>query len=134
MEVGGAGCKWWSAGAAKKQVGQSRLQVSAVMVPAGAEPVAGISCDAELQVTGGRSQQAEEAGGGAAGSPGRRRRRRKQLAEQVAAEAYAGGRWQVERRSGEGADGTELVAGISFGGARSGCKEPVEVGGAVERS
>ena len=28
MEVGGAGCKWWGAGAAKKQVGQSLWQVS----------------------------------------------------------------------------------------------------------
>ena len=58
MEVGGAGCKWWSAGAAKKQVGQSLWQVSderwqlrsrwsraGCEEAGGAEPVARISCD-----------------------------------------------------------------------------------------
>ena len=52
----------------------------------------------------------------------------------------------VERRSGEEASGAEPVnvsderwqlqveVGVAGGRSRSGCKEPVEVGGAVERS
>jgi hypothetical protein len=98
VEVGGAGCRW-SAGAAKKQVGQSLLQVTAVTVlgrdrkmVAVAGASGGWRCSQSQ-----RSQEAEPVAGG-----GRRCR------------------WQLERRSGEEAGGPEAVAGFSCDGARSG--------------
>ena len=53
MEVGGAGGRW-NANAAKKQVGQSRLQVSAVMVLGGGRKTAAKKGDDPGQLSSGR--------------------------------------------------------------------------------
>jgi hypothetical protein len=108
VEVGGTGGRW-SAKAAKKQVGQRRLQVTAVTVPGRDRKTIAKKGDDPGQMSSGRCKWRLEV---------------QPVGTQSGGRAVAGGgrrcKWQLERRSGEEAGGAEPVAGISCDGARSG--------------